>query len=119
MAEKEETTMATGAERARPLVSCIMPTHDRRPFVGRAIEQFLRQDYPRRELIVVDDGADAVRDLVPGLGADPGSETPRIRYLRLESRRTLGGKRNLACREAQGAVIVHWDDDDWMAPWRL
>jgi len=104
--------MATGAERERPLVSCIMPTHDRRPFVGRAIEHFLRQDYPHRELIIVDDGADAVRDLVPDLG----SETPRIRYLRLESRRTLGAKRNLAGREAQGEVIVHWDDDDWMAP---
>ncbi len=43
----------------------------------------------------------------------------RIRYLRLDSRCTIGAARNLACEEAGGEIIVHWDDDDWMAPWRL
>ena len=28
----------------------------------------------------------------------------------------LGAKRNLACELARGEIIVHWDDDDWMAP---
>ena len=28
-------------------------------------------------------------------------------------------KRNFACQQARGEVIVHWDDDDWSAPWRL
>jgi glycosyltransferase involved in cell wall biosynthesis len=93
------------------LVSCIMPTCDRRSFVPRAIDQFLRQDYPHRELVIVDDGVDCIRDLVP--------DDPRIRYLRLEGRHRLGAKRNLACAEARGDVIAHWDDDDWMAPWRL
>ena len=27
---------------------------------------------------------------------------------------SLGEKRNLACQEAQGSIIIHWDDDDWM-----
>jgi hypothetical protein len=94
-----------------PLVSCIMPTCDRRRFVGRAIRYFLEQDYPNRELIVVDDGADCVADLMP---ADP-----RIRYVQLPERRTIGAKRNLACEQARGELIVHWDDDDWSAPRRL
>jgi glycosyltransferase involved in cell wall biosynthesis len=94
-----------------PRVSCIMPTYDRRRFVPRAIEYFLRQDVPDRELIVVDDGTDPVADLMP---ADP-----RVRYLRLPRRLTLGAKRNLACGEASGEVVVHWDDDDWSAPHRL
>jgi Glycosyl transferase family 2/Methyltransferase domain len=94
-----------------PLVSCLMPTFDRRPFVPRAIRYFLQQDYPRSELIIVDDGTDNVEDLVP---ADP-----RIRYLRLPERRTIGAKRNLACEHARGELVVHWDDDDWSAPWRL
>ncbi len=93
------------------LVSCIMPTYNRRRFVPQAIRYFLRQDYPNRELIIVDDGADTVGDLAP---ADP-----RIRYERLPSKKSIGAKRNLACELARGSLIVHWDDDDWMADWRL
>src|SRR5262249_22793780 len=96
---------------AQPLVSCIMPTADRRLFVSQAIRYFLRQDYPRCELIVVDDGVDAVADAMP--------PDPRIRYVRLDGKHTVGAKRNLACTEARGEIIVHWDDDDWMAHWRL
>ena len=43
-----------------------------------AIGYFLRQDYPHKELIVLDDGDDAVADLVPG--------RPAIRYMRLDRR---------------------------------
>jgi glycosyltransferase involved in cell wall biosynthesis len=95
----------------RPLVSCIMPTRNRRQMVGRAIAQFLAQDYPRRELLIVDDGDDPIADLVP---ADP-----LVRYLRCDGRMRLGAKRNMACEAAAGDLIAHWDDDDWMAPWRL
>jgi glycosyltransferase involved in cell wall biosynthesis len=94
-----------------PRASCIMPTRDRRPFVPRAIAHFLGQDDADAELIVVDDGADAVADLIP---ADP-----RIRYLRLAAQRSIGAKRNLACEQARGEIVLHWDDDDWMAPRRL
>jgi glycosyltransferase involved in cell wall biosynthesis len=94
-----------------PLVSCIMPTCDRRAFLGRAIAQFLAQDYADRELIVIDDGADRIADLVP---ADS-----RIRLLRAERRLPVGAKRNLACEAARGDLVMHWDDDDWMAPWRV
>lgn len=88
-----------------------MPTRNRREFVPRAIRQFLEQDYPSRELIVLDDGGEAVSDLIP---ADP-----RIRYERLDRPVILGDKRNLAAERARGEVLVHWDDDDWMASWRL
>ena len=94
-----------------PLISCIMPTHNRRPFVPQAIQYFLRQEYDNKELIIVDDGDDAIADLVP--------QEPDIRYLRRERRLPLGAKRNLAVKEARGVLIAHWDDDDWMAPWRL
>jgi glycosyltransferase involved in cell wall biosynthesis len=88
-----------------------MPTFNHRSFVPHALRYFLRQDYPRRELIVVDDGTDGVADLVPA--------TDNISYFRLTRRTTVGTKRNLACQQARGEIIVHWDDDDWMAPWRL
>ena len=95
----------------RPLVSCIMPTSDRRAFVPQAIRCFLRQDYGRRELVVLDDGRDPIGDLVP--------DDPRIVYRRLEERMLIGDKRNVACELARGDVIAHWDDDDWSAPHRL
>jgi glycosyltransferase involved in cell wall biosynthesis len=91
-----------------PLVSCIMPTANRRAFVGRAITQFLAQDYPRRELIVIDDGEASVADLIP--------DDKSVHYLRLGRRTPVGAKRNIACEVAQGEIIAHWDDDDWMAP---
>ncbi|HEY6805133.1 MAG TPA: glycosyltransferase [Pyrinomonadaceae bacterium] len=94
-----------------PLVSCIMPTSERRRFVPHAIRYFLRQDYKNKELIIVDDGDDPVQDLVP--------QDERVRYIRLLRKMKLGGKRNLACHEAKGELIVHWDDDDWYAPQRV
>ena len=94
-----------------PPISCLMPTADRRPFVPQAIHCFLSQDWPEKELVIVDDGADVIRDLVP--------DDPRIRYFRQEQKQAVGAKRNFACRQARGEVIVHWDDDDWSAPWRL
>jgi glycosyltransferase involved in cell wall biosynthesis len=94
-----------------PLVSCIMPTANRRLFVPQAIRYFLRQDYANRELLILDDGTDAVADLVP--------PDPRIRYVRLAERGSVGAKRNMACELARGELIIHWDDDDWMADRRL
>ena len=94
-----------------PLVSCIMPTRNRRAFVAQSIWYFLRQDYPEKELIIVDDGTDAVSDLIP--------DDDRVRYVRLERSLPVGAKRNLACEMSNGELIAHWDDDDWMAPRRL
>jgi len=94
-----------------PSISCIMPTFNRRRFAGQALRYFLAQDYAEKELIIVDDGTEPIADLIP--------EDVRIRYFRREQRQSLGGKRNFACGQASGDFIVHWDDDDWSAPWRL
>ncbi len=94
-----------------PLVSCIMPTYNRREFIPHAIRYFIRQDYPNKELIIIDDGTDPVDDLIP--------ENYDISYYRLDQKITLGEKLNLACEYASGPIIAHWDDDDWYAPWRL
>ena len=88
-----------------PLVSCIMPTYNRRLFVPQAIRYFLRQDYPRRELVIVDDGTDEVGDLIP--------DDERLRYIRLGQRASIGHKRNIAVEQGRGEIIAHWDDDDW------
>lgn len=101
----------TSTAHALPLASCIMPTCNRRHFVPQAIRYFQRQQYEPKELIVVDDGDEPVEDLVPN--------DARIRLIRLAERTRIGTKRNLACKEARGTYILHWDDDDWMADWRI
>ena len=36
-----------------------------------------------------------------------------VNIIRLNSRYTIGSKRNAAVRAARGAVLLHWDDDDF------
>jgi glycosyltransferase involved in cell wall biosynthesis len=96
---------------SQPLVSCVMPTADRHIFVPQAIKYFRSQDYPNKELVIVDDGVESVADLVP--------DDPQIRYIRLHGKRSLGAKRNECVEACHSELIMHWDDDDWMAPHRI
>lgn len=84
-----------------------MPTANRTKFISSSIAYFLNQDYPNRELIIVDDGKESVWKLIPN--------DPRIHYSYHEPMGTLGIKRNIACDKAAGEIIMHWDDDDFYA----
>ena len=90
------------------LVSCIMPTANRRKFISRSIALFMAQSYKNKELIIIDDGNEPIADLIP--------ERKEIRYVKLDTTKTIGYKRNLACQNSNGKFIVHWDDDDWYGP---
>lgn len=105
-----DRSLAAG-RRSMPLVSCVMPTADRRDMARRAIDYFRRQDHPARELVILDDGDDPIADMIP--------PDPRIRYLAGERRMVLGAKRNALCELAHGDVVLHWDDDDWTASHRV
>lgn len=101
-----------------PLVSAIMPTQDRRRFIPRAIKCFLEQDWPNKELIVVDSGPDPVEDLI--------RDVPNAKYIFYSEPRPewlpnvpIGTKRNIACEKASGEIICHWDDDDFSSRDRI
>lgn len=90
------------------LISCIMPTKNRAKYIPLAIDYFKKQDYPNKELIIIDDGSSPIKELVP--------DDPRIRYFFVEQQDpTIGAKRNYGCQQANGEIITHWDDDDWYA----
>jgi glycosyltransferase involved in cell wall biosynthesis len=93
-----------------PRASCVMVTGGREAFLRQAILYFSRQDYPEKELVIVDDGP---RDLSAELG--PAG----IRYLHVAPGLSIGEKRNRGCELATGEYIVQWDDDDWHGPGRL
>jgi glycosyltransferase involved in cell wall biosynthesis len=88
-----------------------MATADRPAFVAHAVRYFLRQDYPNTELVVLDQGEQRVQHLMP--------DDPRVRYLTTSRRAPISELRNQACEAARGEVILLWDDDDWMAGWRV
>jgi len=100
-----------GGDGDSPLVSCVMLVHNRPHLIPQAVEYFRRQDYPRAELVVVDDAPQPLDDLLP--------RDDRIRHVRLDRRHSIGAKRNIGCEAARGDLVAHWDDDDWCAPWRL
>jgi len=91
-----------------PLVSCIMPTANRDKFIPLAIDNFLKQSYSNKELIIIDDGQRSTASLIP--------IHPQVRYFYTEPIGTIGIKRNYAIDKACGEIIMHWDDDDWYAP---
>ena len=93
------------------LVSALMPTANRRALAPLALGSFAAQDWPEKELIVVDDGEDSIWDLC--------SQIDGVRYIRLIGRSTIGAKLNLAAVLAGGKILVRWDDDDWSAQGRL
>ncbi|MGI9102244.1 MAG: glycosyltransferase [Terriglobales bacterium] len=109
--EPAATAVRISVSPAPPLVSCIMPTANRRRFLPRSMRCFFQQDYPNLELVIVDDGDDPIADLLP--------PDPRLRYFRLPEKQTVGSKRNFACSQARGDIVIHWDDDDWYAAFRV
>jgi len=86
-----------------PWSSCIMPTFSRWEFVPKAIRYFLGQNCPQQEMIVANDGAHHISNLI--------SKDERIPYVHSDQR---GAKRNVAREQAGGSTIAHWHDD-WHA----
>jgi len=92
----------------QPMVSCVLATGNRRRFLARAILYFLRQSHDHKELIIVDDGQEEVRDLIPS--GEP------IRYLHHHTPTNLGCKLNRGIAAAGGEIIQKLDDDDYYHP---
>jgi GT2 family glycosyltransferase len=95
----------------RPSVSVVIPTHERKDTLLRALNALAHQDLPSEELEVVvslDGGSEATLDALAAL------RTPYVLRLTNDRRRGRAGACNAAIREARGEVIVILDDD--MAP---
>lgn len=95
-----------------PLVSVIIPTHDRYPLVLEAVASVRGQHERRFELIVVDDGStDGTRS---ALTAWDGV----LRYVH-QPRRGVATARNVGARLARGTWLAFLDSDDLWRPEKL
>ncbi len=92
-----------------PLVSCILVTRDRPRLLRIALACYRHQSYPRRELVVVDDGDrfPADRDAVAAAGG---------RLVVVEPGTPIGAKLNHGVAAARGQLCQKMDDDDWYSP---
>src|SRR5215510_10189387 len=98
----------------RPLLSVVIPTHNRAHLVCEAIESALAQRPGQVEVIVVDDGS--TDDTATLLDRTYGS---RIHSLCLPERRGAGAARNAGVRLATGELLGFLDDDDLWLPGKL
>lgn len=102
---------------ARPFVSVLTPTYNRRKFIPALIECYKSQTYPsnRMEWIILDDGQDSVEDIF----REAAKTIPNLRYIRENNKQLIGAKRNRLHKEAKGDIFVCMDDDDYYHPERV
>jgi glycosyltransferase involved in cell wall biosynthesis len=95
-----------------PVVSVVIPTFNRRPMVGEAVESVLAQTYGDFELIVVDDGS------TDDTGCELAKFGDRLRYFATENRGAAAA-RNFGVRQARGRYVAFLDSDDLWRPRKL
>jgi GT2 family glycosyltransferase len=108
-------TFESGAECSMspsPLVSVIMPAHNCARYIAEAVDSVLTQDYPHKELIVVDDGSATKRRQF----SNPIGK--RLRLLRQQNQGAAVA-RNRALAVAQGELVSFLDGDDVWLPGKL
>lgn len=97
-----------------PLVTVVIPTHNRAHLLPRAVKSVLEQTYRSFELIIVDDAStDSTRQIVEGISDG------RIHYACHEENRGGPAARNTGISRAKGAYVALLDDDDEWMPRKL
>jgi glycosyltransferase involved in cell wall biosynthesis/radical SAM superfamily enzyme YgiQ (UPF0313 family)/ADP-heptose:LPS heptosyltransferase/tetratricopeptide (TPR) repeat protein len=94
-----------------PLVSVIVPTHNRPEMLVETIRSILNQSYRNFEIIVVNDAGADVEGVVHHLNRDGN-----ITYVRHSRNRGLAAARNTGIRVSRGKYLAYLDDDDIFYP---
>jgi len=96
----------------QPLISVIIAAYNSGRLLTETVESALRQTYPRREIIVVDDGS------TEDLRAHLAPYGDAISYIRQDNA-GAGAARNNGLRAAAGDYIAFLDHDDLWLPAKL
>ena len=95
-----------------PVVSVVIPTHNRAALLVEAIDSVLQQSLTSFEIIVVDDrSTDDTEARVARCDA-------RVRYYKTD-RAGAGNARNIGMRHARGRYLAFLDSDDLLYPYAL
>ena len=98
-----------------PLVSLLVPARNEQDTIARCLRSLLAQDYPRLEILVLDDGSrDATAAIVRAVGAS------RVRLLAGAALPPGWTGKNWACHQlsqaARGDLLCFVDSDTTLAP---
>ncbi len=93
-------------------ISVIIPTHNRRDLIDRAIRSVLAQTYPVCEILVVDDGStDGTDELIV-------TDFPQVRLIR-QANHGVSSARNVGISQSFGDWLAFLDSDDEWLPDKL
>lgn len=95
-----------------PKAAMLCPTYNRPRLVGQLIAMFLAQDYPDKELVILEDSG------IFGDGVTMAGDGWRListasRYI------SVGAKRNALAKETDAEILIVADDDDYYLPWHI
>lgn len=97
-----------------PVVSVVVPTHNRRELLKETLQSILNQTFRNFELIVVSDGStDGTNEMVLGL------QDSRVHLIQQEKSGQPAKPRNSGIIAAKGVYIALCDDDDLWEPNKL
>jgi glycosyltransferase involved in cell wall biosynthesis len=95
----------------KPLVSILIPAYNAEAFVGETIHSAIAQTWPRKEIIVVDDGStDRTTEVVRRFASK------EVAVVSHQENQGLSGSQNSAFRLSQGDYIQWLDSDDLLMP---
>ena len=97
---------------ATPLVSVVIPAYNCGAYLAMAVQSALDQDYPLKEIIVVDDGS---TDDTPDVLAQFGERIVVVN----QPNSGVAAARNLGMQTARGELIALLDADDLWLPGKL
>ena len=94
----------------KKLISCLCITYGKVSLLEEALESFLKQDYPNKEMIIINDLKEQTLIF----------NHPQVKIFNYKERfSTVGEKRTKSVELATGDILTGWDDDDIVLPWRL
>ena len=94
----------------KPIISIIIPCFNDAQYIEQAINSALKQTYPNKEVIVVDDGSNAETKAVLK------KLVPKITKLITQQNKGQSTARNVGIKEAKGDYILVLDSDDYFEP---
>jgi glycosyltransferase involved in cell wall biosynthesis len=101
---------------AYPTITAVMVTLGRMPLVLESYKCFQNQTYPKKKLLIVNDGNPEEHNSLCKLA----TKDKRITVVHVGGeRRTLGELRNISIEHAPSDLSIQWDDDDWYGPDRM
>ena len=97
-----------------PLVSVVVPTHNRPDMLAQALASIRAQTYPDYEIVVISNGEG------PDMRRASGAVAATFNAIYLElPEGNLPAARNYGIEHAKGEWIALLDDDDWWLPTKL